>query len=125
MKKYVWKIREFENFEFYPENWFIFQRKISTIFIFTHFVILPESFITLDSAKTCPQSKNSKNYRSDVIHKITHSNPTLFQSYTFLILHSYNPTLLQSYTLPILHPSNPTPFQSYTLTIIHPSNPTL
>ena len=35
------------------------------------------------------QNKNSKNYRSDVIHKITHSNPTLFQSYTLLILHSW------------------------------------
>ena len=67
---------------------------------------------------TAIPSKNSKNYGSDVIHKITHSNPTLFQSYTFLILHSYNPTLLQSYTLPILHPSNPT------LSILHPSNPT-
>ena len=59
MKKYVWKIREFENFEFYPENWFIFQRKISTIFIFTHFVILPESFITLASAKTVSSDPQS------------------------------------------------------------------
>ena len=25
--------------------------------------------------------KNSKNYRSDVIHKITHSDPTPFQSF--------------------------------------------
>ena len=36
--------------------------------------------------------KNSKNYRSDVIHKITHSNPTPIQSYTLPTLHSSNPT---------------------------------
>merc|ERR1739836_115541 len=76
---------------------------------FTHFYLL----------------KNSKNYRSGVIHNITHSNPTLFQSYTLPFLHSSNPTLFQSYTLPILHPSNPTPFQSYTLPILHFSNLTL
>ena len=73
--------------------------------------------------------KNSKNYRSDVIQKITHSNPTPFQSYTLPILHSSNPTLFQcnpilfqSYTLPILHSSNPKPIQSYTLPILHPLN---
>ena len=49
--------------------------------------------------------KKSKNYRSDIIHNITHSNPSPFQSYTLPILHSSNPTLFQSYTLPILHPS--------------------
>ena len=85
--------------------------------------------------------KNSKNYRSDVIHKITHSNPTPFQSYTFpslhtftftlfhsytlSLLHSFTLTPFQSYTLPILHSSNSTLFQSNTLQIIHPSNPTL
>ena len=61
------------------------------------------------------QIKYSENYRSDVIHKITHSNTTTFQFYTLSILHSTNPTLfqsytLQSYTLPISHSSNPTPF---------------
>ena len=55
--------------------------------------------------------KNSENYKSDVIHKIIHSNPTPFQFYTLSILHSSNPTLSHSYTLPILHPSNPPPFQ--------------
>ena len=77
--------------------------------------------------------KNSENYRSDVIHKITlqHSfNPTPFQSYILLILHSSNPTLfqsytLQSYTLPILHSPNLTFFQSYTLPTLHSSIPTL
>ena len=81
--------------------------------------------------------ENSENYRSDVIHKITHSNPTLFQSYTLPTLLSSNPTLFQSYTLPILHPSNRsytlpifhssnlTLFQSYTLPILHSYNPTI
>ena len=81
-------------------------------------------------------TKNSENYRSDVIHKITHSNPTpFFQCYTLPILHSSNPTLFQSYTytlqilnpfqshtLQISHSSNLTLFQSYTLPILHPSN---
>ena len=58
------------------------------------------------------KNKNSKNYRSDVNHKITHShillvinpsNPTFFQSYTLPISHSSNSTLVQSYTLPIFH----------------------
>ena len=49
------------------------------------------------------QKKNSKNYRSGVIHKITHSNSTLFQFYTLPILHSSNPTPFQSHTLPVLH----------------------
>ena len=56
--------------------------------------------------------KNSENYRSDVIHKITHSHPTPFQSYTLPILHSSNPTPFQYYTLPILHSSYLTLFQS-------------
>ena len=46
-----------------------------------------------------PQGKNSENYRSDVIHKITHSNPTPLQFYTLSILHSYNPTLLGAVSL--------------------------
>ena len=68
--------------------------------------------------------KKFRNYRSDVIHKIKHSNTTPFQFYTLPILHSSNPTLFQSYTLPILHFTNPSPshFQSYTLLILHPSN---
>ena len=70
-------------------------------------------------------TKNSKNYRSDVIHKMTHSNPTPFQSYTLPILHSPNLTFFQSYTLQILHSYNPKLFQSYTLPILHSSNPTL
>ena len=52
--------------------------------------------------------KKSKNYRSGLIHNITHSNSTLFQYCTLPILHPSNPTLFQSYTLPILHPSNST-----------------
>ena len=39
--------------------------------------------------------KNSENYRSDVIHKITHSNPTPFQTYTLPILHSSKLTFFQ------------------------------
>ena len=85
-------------------------------------------------------SKNSKNYRSDVIHNITHSNSTPFQFFTLSILHNSNPTPFQSYmltilhfqsyilpilNLPIFHISNPTLFQSCTLPILHPSNPTL
>ena len=61
-----------------------------------------------------PLNKNSKNYRSDVIHKITHSNPT---AYTLPILHSSNSTLFQCYTLPILDSSNLTLFQSYSFNL--------
>ena len=86
------------------------------------------SFFLINNLKKI-KTKNSKNYRSDVIHKITHSNTTHLQFYTLSILHSTNPTLfqsytLQSYTLPISHSSNPTLFQSYTLSILYPFNPT-
>ena len=72
------------------------------------------------------KNKNSKNYRSDVNHKITHShillvinpsNPTFFQSYTLPISHSSNPTLVQSYILPILHSSNLQLYDQHTNTI--------
>ena len=66
-------------------------------------------------------NKNSENYRSDVIHKITHSKPTPFQFYTLSILHSlFKSYTFQSYTRPILHS-----FQSYTLPILHSPNLTL
>ena len=59
-----------------------------------------EKVILVNNSNLCEKfKKNSKSYRSGVIHKITHSNPTLFQSYTLPILHSSNPTLFQSYTL--------------------------
>ena len=70
-------------------------------------------------------TKNSKKYISDIIYKITHSNPTTFQSYTLPILHSSNLTLFHSHILPILHPSNPTLFKCYTLPILHSSNSAL
>ena len=61
------------------------------------------------------KNKNSKNYRSDVNHKITHSH-------ILLVINPSNPTFFQSYNLPISHSSNPTLFQSYTLPILHSSN---
>ena len=85
-------------------------------------IISQNIFVLLQKDNNNLHWKNSKNYRSDVIHKITHSNPTPFQSYTLPILHSSNPTPFKSYTLPILHPLNLTLFQSYTLPILHPSN---
>ena len=63
--------------------------------------------------------KNSKNCRSDVIHKITHSNPTPFKSYTLPILHSSNPTPFQLYILTILLSSNLSLLQSHTNTPTH------
>ena len=62
--------------------------------------------------------KNSKNYRSDENHKITHSHSL---SHKLQILHYSNLTLFQFYIFPILHSSlhsfNHSLIHSYTLTL--------
>ena len=81
------------------------QQTLFTILIkFIHFIWTLLRHLKVKSAHNCNiLPKNSENYRSDVIHKITHSNPTPFQSYTL--------------TLPILHSSNTTHFHSHSFTL--------
>ena len=78
----------------------------------------------LSTALVKKLNKNSKNYRSDLIHKITHSNPTPFQSYTLSILHFSNPTHQHTNTPTHQHTNTPTHQHTNTPTHQHTNTST-